>query len=73
MRYNPYQNNYWKDVTVEFSDGSEVKIAPKYHGERQAFSIRKRTVKWMKFTKLIDVTKKYAAFNEVEAWGKVAP
>ncbi len=71
VRYNPYQNNHWKEATVRFSDGSEVKINPKYNGERQAFPIEKRTVKWMKFTKLIDRREGgYAAFAEVEAWGK---
>jgi len=73
VRYNPYQNNHFKEITVEFSDGSKVKINPKYNGERQAFGIKKRTVKWMKFTKLIDKRPGgYAALTEVEAWGKPA-
>ena len=74
VRYNPYQNNHWKEATVEFSDGSKVKIEPKYNGQRQAFPIQKRIVKWMKFTKLVDRRPGgYAAFVEVEAYGKPAP
>ena len=73
VRYNPYQNNHFKEITVVFSDGSEVKIEPKYHGERQGFPIGKRTVKWIKFTRLIDRRPGgYAALTEVEAWGKPA-
>ena len=73
VRYNPYQNNHFKEITVVFSDGSEAKINPKYHGERQAFEIDKRTVKWMKFTKLKDKRPGgYAALTEVEAWGEPA-
>ncbi|MDP6525917.1 MAG: formylglycine-generating enzyme family protein [Kiritimatiellia bacterium] len=73
VRYNPYQNNHFKNITVEFSDGSSVQIEPKYHGERQGFPIEKRTVEWMNFTKLIDQRPGgYAALGEVEAWGKPA-
>jgi len=72
VRYNPYQNNHFKEITVEFSDGSSAKINPKYHGQRQAFPIEKRTVTSMKFTKLVDQRPGgYAALTEVEAWGKV--
>lgn len=71
VRYNPYQNNHFNSITVEFSDGSSVQIEPKYHGERQGFPIEKRTVEWMKFTKLIGRRPDgYAALGEVEAWGR---
>jgi len=72
-RYNVRQGGYWKEVTVEFSDGSKVTIKPKYNGKRQEFPIEKRVVTSMKFTTLVpNIAKKYAAFVEVEAWGKVA-
>ncbi len=73
-RYNVRQGGYWKEATVEFSDGSKVTIKPEYNGDRQEFPIKKRVVTSMKFTKLvINKPRKYAAFVEVEAWGKLAP
>ena len=72
-RYNVRQGGYWKEATVEFSDGSKVTIKPEYNGKRQEFPIAKRMVTCMKMTKLvINKAKKYAAFVEVEAWGKPA-
>ena len=74
VRYNTNQNNHWEEATVEFSDGSKVKIESKYNGERQAFPIEKRVVTSMKFTKLVDRRPGgYTAFHEVEAWGRPAP
>ncbi|MBT3202213.1 MAG: hypothetical protein HN350_20115 [Phycisphaerales bacterium] len=73
VRFNKRQGGYWKEATVEFSDGSSVVIKPEYNGDRQEFKIKKRVVTSMKFTKLvINKEKKYAAFVEVEAWGKPA-
>jgi len=73
VRFNKRQGGYWKEATVEFSDGSSVVIKPEYNGDRQEFPIKKRVVTSMKFTKLvINKEKKYAAFVEVEAWGKSA-
>ena len=73
-RNNKRQGGYWKEATVEFSDGSKVTIKPEYNGKRQEFPIAKRVVTSMKFTKLvINIPKKYTAFVEVEAWGKPAP
>lgn len=71
VRHNVRQNNHWKEATVEFSDGSSVKINPEYNGERQEFPIKERTVSSMKFVGLVpDKPRKYAAFVEVEAWGR---
>jgi len=73
VRYNVRQGNHWKEATVEFSDGSSVKITPKYNGDRQEFKIAKRVVTSLKFTNLVsEKPGKYAAFVEVEAWGKPA-
>ena len=74
VRYNVRQGGYWKEATVEFSDGSKVTIEPEYNGKRQEFPIKKRVVTSMKITKLVpNKPGKYAAFVEVEAWGKPAP
>jgi hypothetical protein len=73
VRHNDNQSNHWKDVTVEFSDGSTVEINPKYSGDRQEFPIKKRVVTGMRFCDLgAEVAGGYAAFIEVEAWGKPA-
>ena len=72
-RHNVRQGGYWKEATVEFSDGSKVTIKPEYNGKRQEFPIKKRMATSMKFTKLVpNKARKYAAFVEVEAWGKPA-
>jgi len=72
-RYNVRQGGYWKEATVEFSDGSKVTIKPEYNGKRQEFPIKKRVVTSLKMMKLVpNKARKYAAFVEVEAWGKPA-
>jgi len=71
VRHNVRQNNHWKEATVEFSDGSKVKITPQFNGKRQEFPIVKRVVTSLKFTSLVSDKKgKYAAFVETEVWGK---
>jgi len=73
VRHNVRQNNHWKQATVEFSDGSKTAITAQFNGKRQEFPIAKRTVTSMKFTALVsDKPGKYAAFVEVEAWGRPA-
>jgi hypothetical protein len=73
-RYNVRQGGYWTEGTVEFSDGSKVTIKPEYNGKRQEFPIKKRVVTSLKIIKLVpNKPRKYAAFVEVEAWGKDAP
>ena len=71
VRHNVRQNNHWKEATVEFSDGSTAKITPEFNGKRQEFKIAKRVVTSLKITSIVsDKPGKYAAFVEVEAWGK---
>ena len=74
VRHNVKQNNHWKEATVEFSDGSKVKVELKYNGKRQEFPVKKRFVTSMKFTSLVSNTKgRYAGLVELEAWGKPVP
>jgi len=71
VRHNVRQNNHWKRATVEFSDGSSETIDIAYNGERQELKFAKRRVDSLKFVKLVpDKPGKYAAFVEVEAWGR---
>ena len=43
-----------------------------HNGDRQEKTIKKRTVTSMKFVKLLPNRRQYAAFVDVEAWGKDA-
>lgn len=71
VRHNVRQNNHWKRATIEFSDHTSETIDIAYNGERQEFPIKKRTVTSLKFVNLVpDKPGKYAAFVEVEAWGR---
>ena len=71
VRHNVRQNNHWQAATVAFSDGTKVRITPQFNGKRQEFPIAKRVVTGMKITSLVPAKPgKYAAFVEVEAWGK---
>ena len=71
VRHNVRQNNHWKEATVEFSDGSKAVIRPQFNGKRQEFPIARRVVTSLKITSIVSAKPgKYAAFVEVEAWGK---
>ena len=61
---------YWHSGTIEFSDGSRVKISLEKKAV-QEFKFPKRTTNFVKFTDL-EQTKPlgWAGFTEVEVWGK---
>ncbi|MBC8372293.1 MAG: hypothetical protein H8E53_01770, partial [Planctomycetes bacterium] len=61
----------WHSATLEFSDGSKEKISIKWTKDPQTFKFKKRKVKWVKFTELVQ--KKplgWCAFSEVQIWGQ---
>ena len=62
---------YWHDATIEFSDGSKVKISLEKKSAAQEFTFPKRVTKYVKFTGL-EQTKPlgWAGFTEVEVWGR---
>jgi hypothetical protein len=64
---------YWHDGTIEFSDGSTVKISLERKAAAQEFKFPKRTTTYVKFTHL-EQTKPlgWAGFTEVEVWGNDA-
>jgi hypothetical protein len=62
---------YWHDGTIEFSDGSTVKISLERKAAAQEFKFPKRKTTYVKFTNL-EQTKPlgWAGFTEVEVWGR---
>ena len=61
---------YWHDGTIEFSDGTTVKISLERKAAAQEFKFPKRTTTYVKFTNL-EQTKPlgWAGYTEVEVWG----
>ena len=71
IRAEPRHDKHWHSATIEFSDGSKEKIKIAWTKEPQTFKFKKRKVKWVKFTELVQ--KKplgWCAFSEVQIWGK---
>ncbi|MGD0092135.1 MAG: discoidin domain-containing protein [Planctomycetota bacterium] len=66
-------DSFWKEGTIEFSDGSTEKLALKKTADGQEFPIKKRTVTWLKLKDLVAEEPKWCALCEFEAWGKDAP
>jgi len=66
-------DTYWKNITVEFSDGTNTRIAPIMTAEAQEFKFEPRTVTWIRLSNLIrDLsfpTRGFAALSQIEVWG----
>jgi hypothetical protein len=64
---------YWHNATIEFSDGSTVKISLERKAAAQEFKFPKRKTTYVKFTNLQQPKPLgWAGFTEVEVWGKDA-
>lgn len=65
---------YWKDVTVKFSDGTDMEIHPVKSAEGQGFSFPQKTVTGLKLVNLVrDLSYPvcgYAALTQIEVYGK---
>ena len=68
---NPH-DSYWREMTVEFSDGSREKLEPKKIAAGQEFPIKKRTATWLVLKELKPAEDKWCALCEFEAWGRNA-
>lgn len=67
-------DSYWKSAVVEFSDGSQLPIQISSSDKLQEFRFSKRTVSWIRITKLVpEDPAKWCSFIEVEAWGRDLP
>jgi hypothetical protein len=67
-------DSYWKSAVVEFSDGSQLPIQISSSASLQEFHFSKRTVSWLRLTKLTpEDPAKWCSLIEVEAWGHDLP
>jgi hypothetical protein len=66
-------DSYWKNVDLEFSDGSRVSLRINSSPEFQEFTFSSRRVAWMRIANVVPADpEKWCALMEVEAWGKEA-
>lgn len=64
-------DSWWKQVTFEFSDGSEVTLDLDKTDQLQKFTVEPRIISWLKFKNLIkgdDVD--FPALTQLEVYGK---
>jgi len=67
-------DDVWQSAVIEFSDGSSEKVEFKKTGDRQEFPVARRTITWLKMTKIIlPASNKWAALTELEVSGREAP
>ena len=66
---NPH-DSYWKDATVLFSDGTEVRLQLQQVAIGQEFRFPAKTVRWLVLKELKPVENKWCALCEFEAWGR---
>lgn len=66
-------DNWWKEVTLEFSDGSSITTELEKRADGQAISFEKRVVTWLEFKKLIKAEKEspFPALTQLEVYGVV--
>ncbi len=66
-------DTYWKEITVCFSDNTNIILNLKKSGEGQTFSFKPRTVTSLKLKNLVrDLsypTRGFAALSQIEVWG----
>jgi rhamnogalacturonyl hydrolase YesR len=65
-------DSYWKEATVEFSDGSLLKLNLQQTAAGQEFPLTKRKVDWLVLKELKPAEDKWCALCEFEAWGRDA-
>lgn len=64
-------DNWWKEVTVRFSDGSNIVLKLEKTEQGQPFSFEKKTVTWLQLENLIksDEPSPFPALTQVEVFG----
>ena len=65
-------DSYWKNATVEFSDGSSLKLTLRQKAAGQEFPMTKKTVSWLVLKELEPAEDRWCALCEFEAWGRDA-
>ena len=67
-------DSYWHSAVIEFSDGSREAIKIEKTAAGQTFAFEKRTVTWLRLTDLVQTEPLgWAAWSEVQVWGRDAP
>lgn len=65
-------DNWWKQVTVTFSDGTEAVLSLVKTEQPQSFAIAPRTVTWLRLGRLLkdeNDPSPFPALTQLEAWG----
>lgn len=64
-------DSYWKNLDIEFSDGSKVPLQIDSSPAFQDFSFPKRKVSWLRIANVVpEDPAKWCALIEIEAWGR---
>lgn len=68
-------DNWWKNVTVEFSDQSNMMLDLIKTGKAQEFTFEKKCIQWIKLKKLIKAEdpSPFPALTQIEVYGKENP
>lgn len=65
-------DNWWKQCSVQFSDGSQIQAELVKTGEPQQIDLAPRVVRWLKLERLIkdeDDPSPFPALTQIEVWG----
>lgn len=68
-------DNWWKQVTVTFSDGTKAVLSLVKSEQPQSFAIAPRTVTWLRLGQLLkdeNDPSPFPALTQLEAWGRNA-
>jgi unsaturated rhamnogalacturonyl hydrolase len=65
-------DSYWREATVEFSDGSRLKLNLAQKASGQEFLFDQKIVSWLVLQDLRPAEDKWCALCEFEAWGRDA-
>jgi hypothetical protein len=67
-------DSYWKNLDIEFSDGSMVPLEISSSAAAQEFSFSKRKVSWLRIANVVpEDPAKWCALIELESWGRDLP
>lgn len=64
-------DNWWKQVTVRFSDETTMELYPVKSGKAQVFQIEKKTIHWIQLENLIksEESSPFPALTQIEVYG----
>ena len=64
-------DNWWKNITINFSDGSSINSDLIKTGDAQIISFEKRKIRWLTLSRLIksDEQSPFPALTQIEVYG----